>query len=33
MVKCQSVNTGLMAAFIERKEMVSVFTGHDHKND
>lgn len=27
MVKCQSVNTGLMAAFIERKEMVSVFTG------
>lgn len=22
-----------MAAFIERGEMVSIFTGHDHKND
>lgn len=32
-MKCQSVNTGLMSAFIERKEMISIFTGHDHKND
>ena len=22
-----------MGAFIERGEMVSIFTGHDHKND
>lgn len=33
LVKCQSVNTGLMGAFIERGEMIAVFTGHDHKND
>ena len=32
-MKCQSVNTGIMAAFKERDEMVAIFTGHDHKND
>ena len=27
------MNTGIMAAFRERNEMVAIFTGHDHKND
>ena len=28
-----NVNSGLFAAFIEKKDVVGVFTGHDHNND
>ena len=30
---CSNINSGLFAAFIEQKDVIGVFTGHDHNND
>ena len=29
----QSQNTGLLASFVEKKDVIGVFVGHDHNND